>query len=335
MRKWMSLLLLFVAAAGDGRPAELERRFEREFSGELETVVIRAPRGLIEISNAPAGGALKLVVDLRVHDRDSKDRTILDRLTPDLLAPLKRNAEAAFRDLAPRFKADTKRVEMIVRDSRPVVFDSDLALQMIIAIRAEVPEGVKLQVKSVSAGVIVEDYRGTPEVSGESGSYFVKSVDGDFVASTTSGSITVGEVTGKVRLRTASGNILTGKLRGPAKLSSANGTIEVQQAYDALKIDAADADIVLGVSHPLPKSIDVETSAGTITLNVDRDLPLTVDAATRLLGKVRTRGLEPEIRRGSFNQSSMLADFNGGGEPVRLRTTGGNILLVGREPLDG
>ena len=68
---------------------------------------------------------------------------------------------------------------------------------------------------------------------------------------------------------------------------------------------------------------------------MDRDLPLTVDAATRLLGKVRTRGLEPVVRRGAFNQSSLLADFNGGGEAVRLRTSWGNILLVGREPLDG
>jgi hypothetical protein len=85
----------------------------------------------------------------------------------------------------------------------------------------------------------------------------------------------------------------------------------------------------------MPKDIDLSTSAGTITLNVDRDLPLTVDAATRLLGKVRTRGLEPLIRRGSFNQSSLLADFNGGGEAVKLRTSWGNIVVVGREPLDG
>lgn len=335
-RRIVLTLLVSLAAAFAGRAQDLERHFEQSIPGAPETVAVRAPRGVIEVVNVPVGGELKFMVDLRVQDRNSGEkRTLLARLTPDLLAPLKRDIDASFKGLAPRFKTDPKRVEMIVRDSRPVVFDSDPSLQMIVAIKVEVPVGTKLEVRTVAAGVVVDDYAGSIDVRGETGSYFVKSVSGDFSASTTSGSITVGDVGGRANLRTLSGSILTGKLRGAAKLFSANGNVEVQQAFDTLKIEGDDAEIVLGLSQPLPKSIDLATSAGTITLNVDRNLPLTVDAATRLLGKVRTRGLEPEVRRGSFNQSSLLADFNGGGEAVRLRTSWGNILLVGREPIDG
>lgn len=337
MCKWVLLFLFVTMSAAHGRAQDLERRFEKSFVETPETVALRVTRGLIEVVNAPQGGPLRFVVDLRVQDPNAAkgERGILERLTPDLLAPFKRDIESAFASMEPRYKTGAKRIEMSLRDSRPVVFDSDPTLQMIIVVKVEVPAGMKLEVRSVAAGVTVGDYRGSLDLRGEGGSYFVSSVSGDFVGRTTTGSITVGEVSGRSDLSTASGSILTGKLHGAAKLNTANGGIEVQQALDTLKIDADDSDIVLGLTHPLPKDIDVRTSAGTITLNVDRNLPLTVDAATRLLGKVRTRGLEPAIRNGSFNQSSLLADFNGGGEAVKLRTSWGNILLVGREPIDG
>lgn len=336
MRKWLNLVLLLAVLGIRAHAQDLERRFEQSYAVAPETVTVKVARGIVEVVNAPEGGELKFTVDLRVQDKSSNEnRSLLERLTPDLLAPLKRDVESAFKSLAPRYKVDTKRVELSVRDSRPVVFDSDPTLQMVIAVRIEVPAGTKLEVRSVAAGVVVGDYRGSLDFRGEGGSFFVNSVQGDFSARTTSGSITVGQVSGRANLWTGSGSILAGKLLGPAKIFSSNGAIEIQQARDTLKVDGDDAEIILGLSMPLPKSIALATSAGSITLQMDRNLPLTVDAATRLLGKVRIRGLDPVVRRGSFNQSSLLADFNGGGEAVRLRTSWGNIVLVGREPLDG
>ena len=336
MRKWAALIFLLAFGGIRGGAQDLERRFEQTFADAPGTVALRVTRGVVEVVNVPAGGPVRFVVDLRVQDPKAKGtQGLLKRLTPDLLAPLKRDADAAFASMAPRFDAKAKRLEMTLRDARPVVFDSDPTLQMVIVVKVEVPVGTNLEVRTVAAGVTAGDYRGSLDLRGEGGSFFVGSVRGDVLARTTSGSITVGEVEGAADLRTATGSILTGKLRGPAKLCSANGGIEVQQAYDTLKIEGDDAEIILGISDPLPKEVDVRTSAGTITLNIDRNLPLTIDAATRLLGKVRTRGLDPVVRRGSFNQSSLLADFNGGGEPVKLRTSWGSILLVGREPLGG
>jgi hypothetical protein len=336
----MRFIFTFLVGVGLMIPAgvaqDLERRFERSFEAPPETVVLNVVRGMVEVTSAPAESDLRFEVTLRVQRKDTGGGgKLTDWLTPDLLAPLKRDLDGAFVSLTPRFKADAKRVELMVRDSREIVFDSDPTLQMIIDVKVAVPAGRRLEVRTVAAGVMIENYAGSVDIRGETGSYFVKSVSGDFSARTHSGSITVAEVGGRASLRTASGNILAGRLRGAAKLVTANGGIEVQQAYDELKIRGADAEIILGLAEPLPKSIDLETSAGSITLNVDRHLPLTVDAATRLLGKVRTRGLQPVVRRGAINESSLLADFNGGGEAVRLRTSWGNIVLVGREPLDG
>jgi hypothetical protein len=336
MRLIFAVFMSLGVLAAQGRAENLERRFVQTVPAPTETVVLKVSRGVINITSGPAGSELSFDVLLRVQRKGTEEnRTLLDRLTPDLLAPLKRDIDGAFARLAPRFRTDAQRVELTVRDSREVVFDADPALQMAIEVKVVVPAGLKLEVRTVAAGVVADDYKGSVDVRSDTGSCFVKSVSGDFSAETNGGSITVGEVGGRSNLRTASGNILTGRLHGPAKLVTANGGIEVQQAYDSIRIRGEDAAIILGLSDPLPKSIDLATSAGSITLNVDRNLPLTVDAATRLLGKVRARGLQPIVRRGAINQSYLLADFNGGSEAVRLRTNWGSIELVGREPLDG
>lgn len=315
---------------------DVEQRFEKTFPGDVESVSLHVTRGVIEIANAPKGDDTRISVWLRLQSKNRDEKTgLFERLTPDLLAPLKRDIDGAFKSLSPRFRTTDKRVEMTLRDSRPIVFDSDPTLQVIIVVRVALPIGAKLDVRTVAAGITSEDFQGSIDIRGETGSCFFKSVSGDFSVRTNSGSITVGEIGGRTNLRTTSGGILTGRLRGPAKLVTANGAIEVQQAYDALVIEGDDADILVGVSSPMPEGMNLRTSAGTITLTIDRDVPLTIDAATRLLGKVRSRGLEPVVRRGSFNGSSLLADFNGGGPLVKLRTSWGNVFLIGREPLDG
>jgi hypothetical protein len=231
MRKWVVLFLFLTVSAAPAGAQDLERHFERSFAETPATVALRVTRGVIEVVNAPAGGPLRFVVDLRVQDPAAKEKGgILERLAPDLLAPFKRDVDAAFKSMEPRYKAGSDRVEMSLRDSRPVVFDYDPALQMVIVVKVEVPVGVKLEVRSVAAGVMIGDYRGALDLRGEGGSFFVESVDGDFFGKTTTGSITVGEVGGSADLRTTSGSILTGKLRGRAKLRSSNGGIEVRRS---------------------------------------------------------------------------------------------------------
>lgn len=56
----------------------------------------------------------------------------------------------------------------------------------------------------------------------------------------------------------------------------------------------------MGLSAPPPPFTDVRTSAGVITLNIDANLPVTIDAATKFLGKVRMRGLAPVVREGGL-----------------------------------
>jgi hypothetical protein len=322
--------VLLAGGAGD-----LERRFEQSFPGPSEAVILDVVRGVVEVSNGPADSevAFEIVVRLQGSDRAENERRL--NFAPDLLAAFKRDAERALEGLAPRYRADARRVEMHLRDSRPVVVDSDPSLQAVINVRVRVPEGRRLEIRTVAAGVTIEQHSGPVDIRNETGSSFLGTIAGDLSVRATGGSITVQDARGRADLRTATGNIFVGHLRGPSRLRTSNGSVEVLQAHDSISVEGDDCDILLSLSAPVPPDIALRTSAGTITLNIDRNLPLTVDATTRLLGKVRARGIEPVVRSGGFNASSLLADLNGGGERVNLRTKWGNIVLVGRDPLDG
>jgi hypothetical protein len=88
------------------------------------------------------------------------------------------------------------------------------------------------------------------------------------------------------------------------------------------------------VSNPPPKSLDLETSAGRVLVKIDRDVRLSVDAVSGLLGNVRPRGLAIEEDYSVATRSSLVAALNGGGALLRARTAGGIIQLVGRDPLE-
>lgn len=336
MNKFFTILLIGFCGLPMVKAEELlERSYRHSYAAPSEGVVLEVARGVIEVSNGVAGGPVEFAVVERLQRVKQGGTGLIERLTPDLV-PKNFNYEKVFARMAPRCKADTRQVRLEVADSHQLVFDWDPSLQMVIEVRVTVPPGTALRIRNVAAGVTLADgFTGNVDIRSEGGSVFAQTVKGDLIARTANGSITVSEVTGRSELRSDSGLVLAGRLHGPANLRTSTGSVEVQHAYDDLKVRGDHAEIVLGLSTPMPKSIDLETSAGAITVNIDQNVPMSLDASTGLLGKVRVRGLEPAVKKGAFNASSLLGDLNGGGTVARLRTSGGSIALVGRTPLDG
>ena len=324
---------VFAAVTTSLRAELLERNYRKSFPAPAEVVVVDVARGMIEVATGAPGSEVAFEVNQQVQ-RGTKPAAT----APGAAEPASRRTgyERIFSRMEPRYEADPKEVRMAVSDSQAVVFDWDDTLRMVILIKVTVPPGLSLEIKNVSAGVSVPaTFTGNLKVESGTGSVFAQRIEGDFLARTDSGSVTVTEVTGRAELRSDSGMVLAGRLAGPASLRTSNGTVEVQNARGDLKVRGDDAKIIVGLSSPLPKSTDLRTSAGEITLNVDDNVPVTIDAATQLLGTVRVRGLEPVIHEGGLDRSTLAADFSGGGPLVKVRTSGASVAIVGRDPLDG
>jgi hypothetical protein len=312
----------FLAAVAVCRAEVPERVYRNSFPAPSEGVLLDVARGVIEIASGPDGGEVEFVVTMRLQTKTEAAARQTDH-------------ERVFKRMAPRFKADARRVRMDVADMRQVVFDWDAALQMVIDVRVSVPAGVPLEIRNVAAGVTLgKRHVGDVTLKSEGGSLFAETVEGSLVASTHSGSITVGEVTGRSELSSDSGLVLAGRLRGPAEVKTSVGSVEIQQAYDSLKVRGDNADIVLGVSSPVPQAVDLRTSAGSVTLNIDQNIAATLDAAAGFLGSVKARGLELLTRGGGNGDSSLLADLGGGGPVLKVRAGGGNVAVIGRAPLE-
>jgi hypothetical protein len=311
----------------------LFREYVARYPAPAERVSLTVARGVVEILSGPAGG--EVVIETRLRAQAPGAGGVTARSEEAARPPAPEAIERLFKRMEPRVKSGPRELQVRVVDSRDVVFDWDSTLQMVIEVKVTLPAGLDLKVRNVAAGVTLpEEFRGNADVRSDGGSIFAGRVAGDFIARTGTGSITVSEVTGRSELRSDTGLVLAGRLHGPAELRTLNGAIEVQHAHDRLKMRGADAELVLGLSQPLPKSLDLQTSAGRILVNIDRDVAISVDAVSRLLGNVRARGLKFEEVAAGSGRSSLVAELNGGGPRLRARTTGGEIILVGRDPIE-
>ncbi len=333
-RAFVFLLVLAGFSPSALRAELLHREYVTRHAAPSERVILTVARGMLEIVNGPAGGEVVIETRLRVQGPGTGGATA--RSDEAVRPPSPEAVERLFKRMAPRVKSGARELEVRVADSRGVVFDWDSTLQMVIDMKVTLPAGLDVRVRSVEAGVAFPGaFRGNVDLRSDGGSVFADRIDGDFIARTGTGSITVSEVTGRSSLRSDTGLVLAGRLHGRAELRTLNGSVEVQHAHDHLTMRGADAELVLGASEPLPKSLDLRTSAGRIWVNIDHNAALSVDAVSRMLGKVRVRGLTPTLDQDESvaTRSTFIADLNGGGPTLFVRTTGGEIALVGREPI--
>lgn len=122
----------------------------------------------------------------------------------------------------------------------------------------------------------------------------------------TNGSIRVSRVSGRHNLGTTNGRIEVTASAGSVEASTTNGAIDVEllsvAAGKPLRFSTTNGRIELAVPGAFAANIDAATTNGSITT----DLPV---ATTRV------------------SRNSLRGAINGGGTPVRLRTTNGSIEI--------
>lgn len=192
-----------------------------------------------------------------------------------------------------------------------------------VSVRIKIPERFSIDLETGGGGVEIDDVQGDVfartsggkiEVDGAVGRVDVRTsggpiqiddVDGDVIARTSGGSVEVSEVSGAVEARTSGGNIQIHDVGAPVFARTSGGRISVR--FNA----AAEGDI--------------ETSGGSIEVEVEEDVSLDLDASTSG-GRVSVDS-EILVSEGIFDRSQVRGKINGGGPELRLHTSGGNVRL--------
>ncbi len=145
------------------------------------------------------------------------------------------------------------------------------------------------------------------ETSG--GDVIVRNVRGSLEAHTSGGNIEVDSVTGPVKVGTSGGEVVLLDVDGKIFGETSGGNIEARLLGDnrGVHLETSGGNITVYVPRGFAGDLDASTSGGS----VECDLPVTV------IGKVR----DHEVR----------GKMNGGGSPIELSTSGGNIYVRSRQ----
>jgi TonB family protein len=153
------------------------------------------------------------------------------------------------------------------------------------------------------------------------------------------GQIDFGEVRGSVRAQTGGGGIRIMYVSGPMEVESSAGSICLTRVAGTVRAATAGGTITAWINPDAPSSggtvhlpglSQLTSGNGDIIVFLPRNLAADIDAIVESGGERRIEAdpaLALQIQNRGNGPVHALAALNGGGPPLKLRTTGGKIRL--------
>ena len=190
------------------------------------------------------------------------------------------------------------------------------------------------------------------------GSIKVEQVSGDLNANTSGGDISVRQISGSCSVNTSGGDIDLHDIQGPTRANTSGGDITGENFMEKISVNTSggdinlenvqaavsgrtsggDIDVVVTLTDfSKPHDVDLKTSGGEIKLTIPEDMPATVSAEIRtsrrnyemkrydIYSDFPLTKIEPDDRGEVVIRSE--GDINGGGDPIVLETSGGDIYI--------
>ena len=183
------------------------------------------------------------------------------------------------------------------------------------------------QLRTSGGRVRVEDVVGDVHARTSGGSIRVERVRGTVDAGTSGGGIEIATIAGHVRAGTSGGTIPIEATSGDVSAETSGGGIRVRGAGGRVEAHTSGGAIAVNFAPGNARGGELSTSGGGVTAAVDPAAKLSIDASTS--GGGVTSDLALTAR--SFSRTSIRGDLNGGGPPLRLRTSGGPIQISAAE----
>ena len=152
----------------------------------------------------------------------------------------------------------------------------------------------------------------------------VEDCEGELTVRTSGGSITLENGKGTFDGRTSGGRISLSDFDGPVDVKTSGGGIDIETSSGSVKASTSGGGIEAVIASGKLDPIDVNTSGGSITVRLPANAAYDVDAFTSG-GRVTTEFSEPTQDKKKTNR--LTGSVNGGGSPVKLRTSGGGVRI--------
>lgn len=197
--------------------------------------------------------------------------------------------------------------------------------------RVTVPRTSRLKLNTTTGAVNVGNIVGDIHVENEKGDIFLRHVTGAVEAITETGDVVISRCDGTLTAKTGHGLIRIGTVTGRCEVRNGSGDVELLGPLGEVRVYAEAGTVTLGIPKHFSGPAEVQTSGGSIVLSAHVEAKCRIDASTSMFAQVVSR-LPMEIESGAPRRRSLVGRLNGGGIPVILRASGGNILLQRGEP---
>jgi hypothetical protein len=289
--------------------AKIERVIEKTFSvqpGGLLTVETQGGNVRVETSD----GSTVKVVAKQVIKADS------DREADEILEKLTLVIEQSDQGVTATSKYDKKPSGWKWGSWPPVQ----------VSFVVTVPSRYNVSLKTSGGDVSVGDLEGKTHARTSGGNITLGKITGDVDAGTSGGNVRLTEGRGSVKLDTSGGNVTVDHAVGPTDLDTSGGDISIGSVENTLNASTSGGNVTAGIVGAFKGDCYLDTSGGTVRAKVSREAAFNLDASTSG-GDVKAAGLTITIEKGGTGKSRLAGKVNGGGPLLKLRSSGGDIIV--------
>jgi DUF4097 and DUF4098 domain-containing protein YvlB len=174
--------------------------------------------------------------------------------------------------------------------------------------------------KTSDGSINISTISGNVRAKTSDGDIHVKEIKGSVDVGTSDGSITLASISGDTQASTSDGNIKLYKVRGDIAVKTSDGYIDFKEISGSFKAHTSDGNIMGNVVE-LRDELTLKTSDGNIDVSLPSQLGLDLD--------IKGESIDVPFKNfsGKFDKTYVRGQSNGGGIPVVLTTSGGNVKL--------
>ena len=312
---------------------------------------VENPRGLVEVRPSRDGrihvGALKIAT---ASERDRAQR--FSRLTSVVTS--REGGRFVVRVRYPQHQA--------VRVSIWGFFRGEFDFPEVeVRLSVEVPPMLPVEIETASGSLETHDLAGSQSLQTASGDIEVHDARAPVTIATTSGNVDASGL-GRAQVRSVSGDVTLEGARGPMSIGTTSGSIHLRGVGDSLALSTVSGDVWVDQA---PRGIDAGTTSGDIqvdglaagtvnlrtasgevelglgrglrradvaTVSGDITLHLAEDVACNLSLRSASGDLDSSVplQIRTVNRHELSSIVRGGGPPVTLHSTSGDIAVTGR-----
>jgi DUF4097 and DUF4098 domain-containing protein YvlB len=189
-----------------------------------------------------------------------------------------------------------------------------------VNIEVQVPREFKLHLSTSGGNIALDNVHRPIDGVTSGGNLDLRGLEGKVKMNTSGGNISVKHSSGDFVLETSGGNIEGDDVKGPIHFETSGGNIYLRKSDGKVYASTSGGDIEVELSDN--KGIELSTSGGNLSVH----LPKTISADVRAQASGGDVSCDLPFN-GKLREGSLHGKINGGGNFIRLETSGGDIVI--------